>query len=226
MSHFGAGVPGSSLLAFGMTPTEAKAALDDIAKESDPVAKHLKLASICSTLFAAHGIDLVVVGGSAIEFYTEGAYVSGDVDLCVMKSNRPLTVRLRQEIMGQLGARGGPRSWELGGAFVDVLGDFETAARTPARTLAAPYGKVQVAPPEDLLVEKVLVSKYPQDYPPALDCAKKLATAALQAEVEIDWRETKRIARTAAFANWPEVKKLIDEQAKALKIRSPYHSDQ
>jgi hypothetical protein len=26
--------------------------------------------------------DLVVVGGSAIEIYTEGAYVSGDVDIC------------------------------------------------------------------------------------------------------------------------------------------------
>jgi len=209
-----------------MNSNKIQEALKDIRGEADPTVKHLKLASLCSTLFTEKGIELVVVGGSAIEFYTEGAYTSGDVDLCVMDARQPLTIRLRQEIMGQLDAKGGPRSWEVSGAYVDVLGHFENLARTAVRTINGPYGQVRVSPVEELIVERVLVSKYPQDYPPALDCAKKIVAATLRDEVEADWNEVQRLAETNAYANWPEVKELINEQAKALQIRSPYDSDE
>lgn len=72
----------------------------------------------------------------------------------------------------------------------------------------------------------MLVSKYPQDYPPALDCAKKILAAGLQDEIEVDWTEVKRLANASAYANWPDVKALIDEQAKTIPIRSPYDSDE
>lgn len=209
-----------------MNDAQIKSALAEITLETDVTVKHLKLASLCSTLFLARGVELVVVGGSAIEFYTEGAYTSGDVDLCVMHSREPLTVRLRQEIMGQLRAKGGPRSWEVAGAYIDILGSFENLARTRVRTIAAPYGDVKVSPVEELVVERVLVSKYPQDYPPALDCAKKILAAGLQNEIEVDWTEVKRLANESAYANWSDVKALIDEQAKAIQIRSPYDSDE
>src|SRR5438034_6603851 len=106
-------------------------ALGDITAESDPTLKHLKLASLVSAVFRERGIELVIVGGSAIEFYTEGAYVSGDVDLCVLTPAKPIPLRLRQEIMGELGGQGGPRSWEVAGLFVDLLGVVEKEARTP-----------------------------------------------------------------------------------------------
>ena len=209
-----------------MTADEIQRALTDAAGETDTTVKHLKLASLCSALFAVRGIELVVVGGSAIEFYTEGAYTSGDVDLCVMNAREPLTVRLRQEIMGQLRAKGGPRSWEVAGAYIDILGSFENLARTRVRTIVGPFGDVKVSPVEELIVERVLVSKYPQDYPPALDCAKKILAAALQDEIEVDWTEVKRLANASAYANWPEVKALINEQAETLQVRSPYDSDE
>lgn len=209
-----------------MKPDRIQQALSDITAETDPTLKHVKLASLVSAVFRERGIELVVVGGSAIEFYTEGAYTSGDVDLCIRRSSAPVTVRLRQELMGQLGAQGGPRSWQLGGAYVDVLGVFENAAQTPLRIVAAPFGQVELSPVEELIVERILVSKYPQDYPPALDCAKKIVGAALQDEVEADWTEIRRLSQTSAYANWPDVKAVIDEQAKALQIRSPYDSDE
>ena len=209
-----------------MNPERLQDALRDIREEKDPTVKHLELASLCSALFAERGIDLVIVGGSAIEFYTEGAYTSGDVDLCVMNAKEPLTIRMRQEIMGQIGAKGGPRSWEVSGAFVDVLGPFENSARTPVRIIAGPFGPVHIAPVEELIVERVLVSKYPQSYPPALDCAKKIVAAALLDEVEVNWSEVLRLAQSNAYANWPEVNDLINEQAKTLKVRSPYDSDE
>ena len=209
-----------------MTSDQIDSALADIKAETDPTIKHLKLASLVSTIFRERGIELVVVGGSAIEFYTEGAYVSGDLDLCVAASKEPLTVLLRQEIMGLLGAKGGPRSWEVGGVFVDVLGAFENLAKTRIRGIAAPFGEVRVSPVEELIVERVLVSVYPSNYPPARDCAKKILAAALQGEVETDWREVRRLAESSAYQNWPQVKELIDEQAKALQVRSPGDSDE
>ncbi len=209
-----------------MTSEQIQSALADITVETDPTLKHLKMASLVSTIFRERGIELVVVGGSAIEFYTEGAYVSGDLDLCVVPSSQPLTILLRQELMGLLGAKGGPRSWEVRGIYVDVLGAFENLARTKIRGIAAPFGEVRVSPVEELIVERVLVSVYPSDYPPARECAKKILAAALQGEVETDWQEVRRLAESSAYKNWPQVKELIDEQAKALQVRSPGDSDE
>jgi hypothetical protein len=107
-----------------MNHDQIQRALADITAESDPSLKHLKLASLVSAVFRERGIELVVVGGSAIEFYTEGAYVSGDIDLCVGSAATTLTIRLRQEIMAPLRATGGPRSWQVAGLYVDVLGSF------------------------------------------------------------------------------------------------------
>ena len=209
-----------------MTAADVQRALADITAETDPTLKHLKLASLVSAVFRERGVELVVVGGSAIEFYTEGAYVSGDLDLCVDSSCTALTVRLRQEIMAQLRATGGPRSWQVGGLYVDVLGDFENLARTPIRRLDGPCGEVRISPVEELLVERVLISKYPGDYPPARECATKLMAAALLGEIETDWAEVKRLAEDTAYKNWNDVKELVHEQAEALQVRSPYHSDE
>lgn len=209
-----------------MKPEQIQRALSDITAETDPTLKHLKLASLVSAVFRERGVELVVVGGSAIEFYTEGAYVSGDLDLCVETTSIALTALLRQEIMAQLQATGGPRSWQVGGLFVDVLATFENLARTPIRRLDGPSGQVRICPVEELIVERVLVSTYPGDYPPARDCAKKLLAAALLGEIETDWPEVKRLAQNNAYKNWHDVKELVHEQTQALQVRSPYHSDE
>ena len=64
-----------------MEQSAIQAAVEDISSEGDPSLKMLKLASICSALWRERGVELVVVGGSAIELLTDGAYVSGDLDL-------------------------------------------------------------------------------------------------------------------------------------------------
>lgn len=205
-----------------MTADDIRRALAEIESETDPTLKHLRLAGLVSAVFRERGIELVVVGGSAIEFYTEGAYVSGDVDLCVASSPGQLTARLRQELMGRLEATGGPRSWQVGGLYVDVLGAFENLARTSVRRLVTPTGDVAVCPIEELMVERVLISRYPSPYPPARECAGKLIAAALLDEVETDWTEVRRLAESSAYQNWQDVNELIHEQATTLQVRSPY----
>ena len=54
-----------------MSPQRIATAFRDIRRERDPNLKSQKLASLVSALFRARGIELVVVGGSAIEFYTD-----------------------------------------------------------------------------------------------------------------------------------------------------------
>jgi hypothetical protein len=46
--------------------------------------------------------------------------------------------------------------------IVDILGEVETLAQTPFDELEGPFGVVRLTSPEDLLVERVLVSVYPQ----------------------------------------------------------------
>lgn len=215
-----------TLYPYDVEANELKTGLAQARKTKDPVVKHLLLAALCTRIFAERKVELIVVGGSAIEFYTEGAYTSGDVDLCIADAERSVTVRDRQELMGFLGAKGGPRSWEVAGAFVDILGAFETLSKTKPRQIETSLGPVKIAPPEELIVERVFVAGYPSKNPPALKCANKLIAAALRKEIEIDWKETLRIAKLSAYDNESDLKKAIAAKAKALALRSPYDSDE
>jgi len=96
--------------------------LAGISAEQDPTLKSLKLASLCSALWRERGVELVVVGGSAIEFLTDGAYASGDLDLCYT-TGATLPIRDRQKLMGLLGAKAVPG-----------IGPAESFARTLYRT--------------------------------------------------------------------------------------------
>ncbi len=206
-----------------MDAAKIKSALADITSEPDPTIKSLKMASLCSALWLERGVQLIVVGGSAIEILTEGAYASGDLDLCHTSASLP--IRERQEVMGLLGATGGPRNWQVAGMFVDVLGVAESFARTPYRRVQAPYGDVLVMKPEDLLVERVLVSVYPGENLAARDCAKKLIAVILSGDIAVDWEEVRRLANLREYRNLPECVRLINTVADELKTKSPLHPD-
>lgn len=201
-----------------------QAALADVTGEKDPALKMLKLASLCSAVCRDRGAEVVVVGGSAIELLTDGAYVSGDLDFCLV-SPATLSLRLRQEIMGELGAEGGPRSWQVAGMFVDLLGPLEALARTPLRRLAGPYGLVQAVQPEELLVERILVSVYPQAHPSARECARKLAAVALGGALQMDWPEVARLASRPEYRIVQECQTLVREVANELETKSPLDPD-
>ncbi len=206
-----------------MDSAKIKSALADITAEPDPTIKSLKMASLCSAVWLERGVQLVVVGGSAIEILTEGAYASGDLDLCHTSASLP--IRERQEVMGLLGAKGGPRNWQVAGMFVDVLGFAESFARTPYRRVQAPYGEVLVMKPEDLLVERVLVSVYPGENQAARDCARKLIAMILDGVIPVDWDEVRRLAKLPEYRNLSECIALVGEVADELKTENPLHSD-
>jgi hypothetical protein len=145
------------------------------------------------------------------------------LDLCHTTASLP--IRERQEVMGLLGAKGGPRNWQVAGMYVDVLGFAESFARTPYRRVQAPYGDVLVMKPEDLLVERVLVSVYPGENQTARDCAKKFIAVILGGDIAVNWDEVRRLANLPEYRNLPECEKLVKEVADELKVKSPLHSD-
>ncbi len=127
--------------------------------------------------------------------------------------------------MGLLGAKGGPRNWQVAGMFVDVLGPAESFARTPYRRVQGPYGEVLVMKPEDLLVERVLVSVYPGENQTARDCAKKLVAMILDGVIPVDWAEVRRLANLSEYRNLSQCVKLVQEVADELKTKNPLHPD-
>jgi len=207
-----------------MDAGKIKSALADVTAEQDPTLKSAKLASLCSALWAERGVELVVVGGSAIEILTEGAYASGDLDMC-HATKATLPVAERKEIMSLLDAKGGPRNWQVAGMYLDLLGPVESFARTPFRRVEAPYGSILVMKPEDLLVERVLMSFYLGESQTARDCAKKFISVILTGGVAVNWNELRRLANLPKYRNLPQCVQLVKEVADELKIKSPLHPD-
>jgi hypothetical protein len=207
-----------------MDANKIKSALADVTAEQDPTLKSAKLASLCSALWAERGVELVVVGGSAIEILTEGAYASGDLDMC-HANKATLPIAERKEIMGLLGAKGGPRNWQVAGMYLDLLGPAESFSCTPFRRIEAPYGSFLVMQPEDLLVERVLMTFYLGESPTARDCARKFISVILTGGVAVNWDEVRRLANLPEYRNLPQCVKMVKEIADELKIKSPLHPD-
>jgi len=205
-----------------MGSPKVQAALADISAEQDPTLKCAKLASLCSALWAEHGGELVVVGGSAIEILTDGAYTSGDLDLCHTAAALPLPTQ--RQIMGLLQAKGGPRNWQVAGMYLDLLGPVESLARTPYRRIEGPYGRFLLMKPEDLLVERVFISHYSGGNEEARDCAKKLIAVILGGALAVDWNEVRRLANLPEYRNLSQCAALVKDVANDLEVDSPLHS--
>ena len=196
-----------------MTDEAIAAAKADIEATGDLLERALKLSGLVTTLFAERGFPLVVVGGSAVEFYTEGGYMSGDIDFC-RKTLKAIPPRIMQEVVAKLGGKGVARSWFVCGLYVDLLGVLESESTKPNRELETPYGTVSVIPPELALVERVLFAYCP----PTAECvpsARQMMVAALKDD-RFDWTEAERLADSPDFKILDEFKRLKQEMSDEL----------
>ena len=196
-----------------MTDEAIASAKADIEATGDLLERALKLSGLVTTLFAERGFRLVVVGGSAVEFYTEGGYMSGDIDFC-RKTLKAIPPRIMQEVVTKLGGKGVARSWLVCGLYVDLLGVLESESTKPNRELETPYGTVSVIPPELALVERVLFAYCP----PTAECvpsARQMMVAALKDD-RFDWTEAERLADSPDFKILDEFKRLKQEMSDEL----------
>jgi len=189
-----------------VTTEELEAARRDIESTGDLLERAMKLAGLVTTLFRERGIPLVVVGGSAVEFYTEGGYMSGDIDFC-RRSLRGPSLREIGDVLKPLGAKGMGRNWQVCGLFVDILGIAEMESGKDWRTLETPYGEIKLIPPELALVERVL---YAEQDAECVASARQMMASAL-ADESFDWDEAERIADLPDFKVLERLRRLKQE---------------
>ena len=193
-----------------MTDEAIATARADIEATDDLLERALKLSGLITTLFAERGFPLVVVGGSAVEFYTEGGYMSGDIDFC-RKTLKAIPPRIVQEVAERLGGKGLGRNWLICGLYVDILGLLESETILADRVVQTPYGEVRMLPPELALVERVLFAEQDAE---CVASARQMMAAALK-DADFDWTEAERLAALRDFSVLPQMRKLKEEIANA-----------
>ena len=193
-----------------MTDEAIATAKADIEAAGDLLERALKLSGLVTTLFAERGFPLVVVGGSAVEFYTEGGYMSGDIDFC-RKTLKAIPPRIMQEVAERLGGKGLGRNWLICGLYVDILGLLESETALPDRIVQTPYGEVRMLPPELALVERVLFAEQDAE---CVASARQMMAAALK-DANFDWTEAERLAALQDFSVLSQMRRLKEEIAHA-----------
>jgi hypothetical protein len=104
------------------------------------------------------GDRLVVVGGSAIEILTAGAYVSDDIDIVDEGRERQRIVA----ILRRWGFRRSGHGWSHKGwvIYVDLPPGPYNGFIDLTTVVQTPFGPVRVAAAEDLLVRRLAMAKY------------------------------------------------------------------
>jgi hypothetical protein len=157
---------------------EARAASLILAEQAPD--QRLRIFTALLTSESGLGTDgLMVVGGSAIEIYTGGSYVSGDVDY-VTDSRRSIANVLQGWKFRDEGKWFSKREWSL---FVDIMETRGTGSRRLTRVITTKVGPFRIAAIEDLLIKRVREAVNWQDRQEAFDQAVLLARHA----DTVDW---------------------------------------
>ena len=126
--------------------------LDGLRGEADPRRRRLIALGLLTRRLASRGVEPILVGGAALEFYTAGGYATGDVDLA-LPSGADVDAAF-----AELGFRKEGRFWLHDG--LDLL--FEAAAPAGLPGEDAPRTEVEVdglrvviIGVEDLLIDRL-----------------------------------------------------------------------
>ena len=183
-----------------------EARLAAIRVETDQNRKNLLVAEIVSELFRRVGADPVIVGGSAVEFYTDGAYVSADGDVCFAGARLP-SPRERESILAEVGLRSvcahgrSPMLWLI----------FSERSRQVHGLLFRKLGELSLIQIEDLIAERILIATTPRFDEERWQVAKVLLAVALKKMIAFDRAELERIVNSPDYRVGQELLRLIGE---------------
>jgi predicted nucleotidyltransferase len=161
--------------------TQARTDLSALRSLANPLEVQIRTAAVIARVLDRLGHSVVVVGGSAVSFYTGGAYLSRDVDLVTSASARQL-----DELLTALGFERRNGAWVH--AQTDVIVDFPTPplAGDPQRVtrVDTDNGPVGVIGVEDLLIDRLSAVVHWKDTEAREWCISMLA---LHRDLDMDY---------------------------------------
>lgn len=108
----------------------------------------------------ATGNEVIIVGGSAVEVLTAGRTASLDIDVVTPRDAAIEVIRSWGfEPTGRVFRRS---DWEVD---IDLVGPRFTGSRSRVHRIETPYGPVDIAGPEDLIVKRLVELKHWQTTP-------------------------------------------------------------
>lgn len=158
--------------------------------------KRERVAARVSAAFKARGYQLVQYGGATVEQFSRGGYTTSDVDWGFIQVAPSLEVRA--EVMASLGCERGLRLYLLDGVVVDLGGQAEMLSPRLVE-ISTSEGTLLLEAPEESLVQRVLMSVYPQEDDDQKKAALILITQALAGHLPLDWNEVDRLAALPGF---------------------------
>ncbi|HEX6989727.1 MAG TPA: hypothetical protein VF282_09715, partial [Bacillota bacterium] len=161
--------------------------LQALCDNPDPLERHLTVAAILTELLQGTGLRPVVVGGSAVEFYTAGLYMTADLDLVVSGLNATAEV-LRDLGFVQSGAL-------FRHADVPVVVDLpqEPLAGDPGRVVEVTINgrRAYVIGIDDIILDRLAAYQHGRDEA-SLEWAVQLMVAQWE---RVDWSYVEEQAR-------------------------------
>lgn len=104
-----------------MTDDAIRQQLGMLVRQQQPHAERIAIAvGLISEAFRHRGVEVTVVGGSALELHAPGVYATLDIDLVVEGASRAVLA----STLSALGFERRGRHWVRGDLFIDVVGQW------------------------------------------------------------------------------------------------------
>ncbi|HSA58711.1 MAG TPA: hypothetical protein VLJ37_03400 [bacterium] len=121
--------------------------------------RQVTLAAFLSKLFRAKNMDFILVGGATVQFYTQGTYLTKDIDVIL----RGDTKEMIEEIMNSLGFRRTSNYRQFGHPVFDFSIEFppspiEIGSRTISKVnvIETPEGPLEIIRIEDIIMDRII----------------------------------------------------------------------
>lgn len=180
---------------------------ESIGREPSEFRRKILTSGYIADRLSRDGVKTYLVGGEAVEVYTSGQFITGDIDLVV--SDREKAVKLLES----LGFTRTSRVWvnENLNLTVDIVGTALSGSEEKTRTLKVAGYTLKVAGIEDLIIGRLTSYKYWKTAPQT-DLEQALTLLANYRE-ELD---TEYLNSKAADQKVADVLNLIVERSKQL----------
>ncbi|MCK4717479.1 MAG: nucleotidyltransferase, partial [Thermoplasmata archaeon] len=118
----------------------------------------LYVMSVLTPILEERGITPVIVGGSAVEFYTRNWYATADIDLAVQKGKR----KVLDEVFKEAGFKRSGRMWtrEDLGLYIETPGDIYDIDLEKATKVETGDGYAYMIGVEELILDRLQAAQH------------------------------------------------------------------